>query len=267
MEPSYKQHTAVDDKCGVVVDAHVTTGEASEGKQLPDQIDRVEKLLDSELDTVTADSGYAHGQNYGELLRRDIVSVIPPQRSGGRRSKTLPLSKFKYDAINEVVKCPGGRQLRSGKTNDQGTWYRAKIKHCRQCPLRARCLSPKAKNRSVLITKEYIALTRARREHAQGWPESKRHLYSRHRWLVEGAHGQAKSQHGLRRAARRGLANVQIQAYLTAAVMNLKRLARAAAALLRHIYTHLAKTPTPSTAENPQMRTISRSIPQCLQAA
>jgi hypothetical protein len=31
-------------------------------------------------------------------------------------------------------------------------------------------------------------------------------------------------QHGLRRAARRGLANVVIQAYLTAAVINLKRL-------------------------------------------
>ena len=33
--------------------------------------------------------------------------------------------------------------------------------------------------------------------------------------------------HGLRRAARRGMWNVAIQAYLTAAVMNLKRLAAA----------------------------------------
>ena len=49
--------------------------------------------------------------------------------------------------------------------------------------------------------------------------------YVRHRWRVEGIHGQAKTQHGLRRAVRRGLANVAIQVYLTAAVMNLKRLA------------------------------------------
>jgi len=42
---------------------------------------------------------------------------------------------------------------------------------------------------------------------------------------VEGPHGEAKTQHGLRRAVRRGLWNVAIQAYLTAAVMNLKRLA------------------------------------------
>jgi len=38
-------------------------------------------------------------------------------------------------------------------------------------------------------------------------------------------HGEAKTQHGLRRAVRRGLSNVVIQAYLTAAVINLKRLA------------------------------------------
>ena len=233
MEPSFKQHTGVDDKCGVIVDAHVTTGEASEGQQLPDQIDRVEKLLNTEIDTVTADSGYAHGSNYGHLLREDITQVIPPQRLSGGRRKTLPLIKFKYDAINETVTCPAGRKMKSGKTSDKGTWYRGKARHCQQCPLRDRCVPPSAKRRSVLIAKEYVALTRARREHAQGWPENKRDLYNRHRWLVEGVHGRAKTQHGLRRAARRGLANVRIQAYLTAAAMNLKRLAAA----LRFILT------------------------------
>ena len=42
---------------------------------------------------------------------------------------------------------------------------------------------------------------------------------------MEGIHGEAKCQHGLRRAVRRGLSNVRIQAYLTAVVINLKRLA------------------------------------------
>jgi hypothetical protein len=51
-----------------------------------------------------------------------------------------------------------------------------------------------------------------------------RRWYGRHRWQVEGVHGEAKTQHGLRRAVRRGLTNVAIQVYLTAAVMNLKGL-------------------------------------------
>ncbi len=52
-------------------------------------------------------------------------------------------------------------------------------------------------------------------------------LYTRHRWLVEGAHGLAKTLHGMARAARRGLKNMKIQALLTATAINLKRLAKA----------------------------------------
>ena len=70
------------------------------------------------------------------------------------------------------------------------------------------------------------ALLRARRRKARGWDESTAEHYKRHRWRVEGAHGEAKTQHGLRRAVRRGTQEVAIQVFLTAAVMNLKRLAR-----------------------------------------
>ena len=52
-------------------------------------------------------------------------------------------------------------------------------------------------------------------------------------------HGEAKTQHGLRRAVRRGLANVAIQAYLTAAVINLKRLAAHAGLLFAQIRLYL----------------------------
>ena len=78
----------------------------------------------------------------------------------------------------------------------------------------------------------YEALLRARRVHAKR-DERYKALYTRHRWRVEGVHGQAKTQHGLRRAARRGLWNVAIQAYLTAVVMNLKRLAAVLLCFLR----------------------------------
>ena len=54
-------------------------------------------------------------------------------------------------------------------------------------------------------------------------------------------HGEAKTQHGLRRAVRRGLANVAIQAYLTAAVINLKRLATHAGGLYSDILNYLAQ--------------------------
>ncbi len=68
-------------------------------------------------------------------------------------------------------------------------------------------------------------------------------LYASHRGRVEGVHGEAKTWHGLARAIRRGLANMQIQAFLTAAVINLKRLADA---VLLALFAALAAAPPDS---------------------
>ena len=225
MEPCYnKQHAAVDDHAGVIVDVDVTTGEASEGKQLPDQIDRAEANTGCRIKTVTADGGYAHSRNYMMLENRRIDAVIPPQRQN-TRPRHIPVRRFKYDAKHKAVHCPGGKTLRPSYRSPNGITYRARTCDCRACPLRGRCFSQSALARTILIVDGYASLVRARRRKARGWSEQTRVAYRRHRWRSEGIHGEAKTQHGLRRAHRRRLWNVEIQAYLTAAVMNLKRLA------------------------------------------
>jgi len=224
MEPCYKQHAAVDDQAGVIVDVAVTTGELSEGKQLLDQIDRAEANTGCKAKTVTADGGYAHSTNYTKLEDRDIDAVIPPQAEV-RRPRRIPVRRFRYDAKHKRVRCPGGKTLHPRGSMGNGTAYRSRSCDCKACPLRAHCFSRSASSRTILIVDDYEALVRARRRKARGWSEHTRRAYYRHRWRVEGVHGEAKTQHGLRRAARRGLANVAIQSYLTTAVMNLKRLA------------------------------------------
>jgi transposase len=226
LQPTYKQHTAVDDQAGIIVDVEVTTGEVSEGKELCDVIDRVETVLETQIETVTADAGYAHGANYEALEGRQIVAVIPPPRPSRRKSRTIPSQRFKYDANADVVRCPRGRTLHPSSRTEHGRSYRARRKDCKTCRLAGRCLSKTATVRTVHIGHGYVALLRARREHLRGWSDEKRNLYTRHRWQVEGVHGEGKAVHGLHRAARRGTANVQIQSYLTAAVINLKRLAK-----------------------------------------
>jgi transposase len=224
MAPCYKQHTAVDDEAGVIVDVAVTTGECNEGQQLPEQIDRIEANTGRKALTVTADGGYAHSVNYGDLEDRRIDAVIPPQRQNARPTR-IPARRFKYDARHKEVRCPAGKILRPSRPSDHGTVYRARASDCRGCPLRVRCLPPSASSRTIPVVHGYGALIRARRRKARGWDTPTRRAYSRHRWRVEGVHGEAKTRHGLYRAVRRGLANMTIQAYLTAAVMNLKRLA------------------------------------------
>lgn len=239
MEPFYKQHGAVDDQCGVIVDVDVTTGEANEGSQLPDQIKRIEENTGLDIDTLSADAGYAHGKNYEHLETKQIDAVIPPQKENNH-PKRIPIRRFKYDAKHQIVKCPGGKIL-SRRTEDKRGWiYRSSIKDCCHCQLRHRCLSETAKSRSILISGGYEALLRARRRHRNP-DKTFKQIYSRHRWQIEGMHGEAKTQHGLRRAVRRGLPNVAIQAYLTAAVINLKRLVTHTGGLLDAMMAYWAE--------------------------
>lgn len=78
----------------------------------------------------------------------------------------------------------------------------------------------------MVLGDDYPALLRARRRRER-WSDEDRRLYQRHRWRSEGYHGEAKTWHGLARAVRRGLQNMHIQTFLTAAAVNLKRLAAA----------------------------------------
>jgi Transposase DDE domain len=121
--------------------------------------------------------------------------------------------------------------LRPARSIKHGRFSYSKAKDCARCPLKGDCLSKGRVNKAVVISDDYPALLRARRRREQ-WSAEDRRLYQRHRWRSEGFHGEAKTWHGLARAVRRGLANMKIQAYLTAAAINLKRLAAALLALL-----------------------------------
>jgi transposase len=265
LEPNYKQHTAVDDKSGVVVDVEVTTGEASEGKQLLEQLDRVEENTSAAVKTVTADGSYAHAANYAALEERGVEAVIPPQREPRPKNAT-PLRRFRYDEKNDLVRCPAGRKLKRSCREKNGWMYRARAKDCRRCPRRTSCLGKSVSARQVFIVDGYSALLRARRRRRR-WDDATYEKYVRHRWRVEGVHGVSKTQHGLRRAARRGLSNVRIQSYLTAAAMNLKRLAALLFALLRRYLTRdRCRRVTPMHQNEFSRRRLAQRLPSRLAA-
>jgi transposase len=223
LEPSYKQHTSVDDKVGVVVDVLVTTGERNEGEMVAQQIERVQNNTEKPIETLTADAGYAYAKTFGLLEQKQIDGVIPTKRPWWGKD-VIPLCKFKYDAKYNVVRCPMGKKLHGGQYKTHGWFFRSSVYDCKNCKIRHKCLSPKSTRRTLLITDGFPALLRARRRWAKK-DKRTRLLYSRHRWRVEGAHSESKMQHGLNRAIRWGLDNMSIQSYMTATVMNLKRLA------------------------------------------
>ena len=102
LEPCYKQHTAVDDARGVVLDVAVTTGEVNEGDTIEAQVDEVRRISGREIETVTADAGYAYAKVYAGLERRNIDPVIPAKNEPIKTR--VPLRRFRYDARHDILK-------------------------------------------------------------------------------------------------------------------------------------------------------------------
>lgn len=225
LEPSYKQHAVVDDLRGVIVDVEVTTGEVNEGQELLARLDATAQTLGRMPRVLTADAGYAYAKVFGGLEARGVDALIPP-KAEPIRSK-VPLRRFRYDARHDHVKCPRGRILRPNRAQVRfGRFFASRARECKGCDLASICLSPGRHTKAVVIAHDYPALLRARRRRER-WGKEERRLYRRHRWRSEGFHGEAKRWHGLARAVRRGLDNMRIQSFLTAAAINLKRLAAA----------------------------------------
>ena len=224
LEPAYKQHAVVDDVRGVVLDVEVTTGELNEGQVILERLDATAATTGRAIVTATADAGYAYAKVYGGLERRGIDPLIPTKAEPIR--SVVPLRRFRFDPQADLVKCPRGKILRPGKVQKHGRFFVARTRDCRSCSLAKLCLSRGRSARAVMISADYPALLRARRRRER-WSAEDQRLYQRHRWRSEGFHGEAKTWHGLARAVRRGLGNMRIQAFLTAAAVNLKRLATA----------------------------------------
>ena len=227
-EPCYKQHTAVDDARGVVLDVAVTTGAVSESRMIEAQVDAVRETTGARSD----------GDCRCRLcLRQGLWRLgTPPDRSGnpnpeGSVTESSPLRRFRYDARHHLVKCPRGKILHPVRRLGRGQVFLSRVSDCACCPLKGGCLPASRANKEVVVPHDYPALLRARRRRAR-WSEDDQRLYQRHLWRSEGFHDEAKTWHGLGRAIRRGLDNMKIQAYLTAAAINLKRLAAALRAVL-----------------------------------
>ena len=136
-EPCYKQHTAVDDARGVVVDVAVTTGAVSESRMIEAQVDAVRETTGRAIGTVTADAGYAYSKVFGGLERRRIDPVIPTRKDPSR--SPVPLRRFRYDARHHLVRCPRGKILQPSDLMPAGLPRRlARVKRLRSSSMVSR---------------------------------------------------------------------------------------------------------------------------------
>lgn len=158
LEPAYKQHTAVDDVTGVILDVEVTTGEQNEGMALEGRLDTIPVTTGTAIKTATMDAGYAYAKVFRALEDRGIEAIVPA-KAEQRPKGTIPQRRFKFDARHNIVRCPRGRILRPKGSLQRGSFqhYQADTRDCGRCPFRARRVSPRRTSSSAVRGKGQAA--------------------------------------------------------------------------------------------------------------
>jgi transposase len=177
------------------------------------------------------DKGYTDSHVLVDSRQRYDVTILGPvagDPSWQAREGGLTKADFHVDWGREVVTCPAGKESISWLPH---TWRRGGMvfearfarRDCTPCPLRPRCTRAEREPRIVgLQAREHFEALQHARRHQE--TEAFRASYAA-RAGIEGTHAQAIHRCGLRRSRYIGLAKTRLQHAITAAAINLVRVA------------------------------------------
>lgn len=225
---AYKAHHAVAGRRGQVITAAVaSTGAEADEHLLGEVLWQHHRLSRLGMREVVADAKYGTSFNFLYLGRLGIEAYIPLTRFGNMRKDILGREHFQWLPAEDAYLCPAGQKLRrhSQARDTQRVRYQAPKGSCAACPLRAQC-APSGRERTIHRSwgQQYVDATEA----LLTSPLGEQRLVERQTY-VEGPFGLAKDLHGLRQTRFRGKRKVQIQVWLTAAAMNIKKAVRSMA--------------------------------------
>ena len=224
----YKNHVAMTEE-EIITAIHVTPGNEDDGKQLQTLVNKTREQKIT-IQEVMADTAYSGKDNLSFLQKEEIKASIPLNPAVyGTREEDL----FQYDKENDEVICPAGHSsIRKAKTGRTGTsknpclTFYFDTELCQLCPLREGCYNnTKEKTYSITIKSEEHKLQMA-------YLESEEYLQRKGvRCNIEHKNAELKNAHRMTRAKYRGQFGMRIQAFLTAFVVNVKRMVKLQEAL------------------------------------
>jgi transposase len=221
----YNVQTAVDDKHKLIVASEVVNDSSDVG-QLHAMAKAAKEVLEAEALQVLADEGYYSSLELKACEDDGIKAYVPvPEGNGQLKGRFgFGLKDFSYDPAADAYRCPAGELLRPMEGRWQNTSGRTEIRYasstktCRTCPLRARCLSPKASRRTIGRWEHEDVLDRHRMR-MQGAGE----LMRRRSGIVEHPFGTLKCRAGHRHFLLRGFDKVRGEWSLMALCYNFTR--------------------------------------------
>ncbi len=220
----YKNHLTIDADSRVILDTTITTGSTHESQVYLDRIDAIEKEILINIKTSIADRAYGSGDIIQKLLDRNIKPNIP-LFSGRSGKRDLEQEGFFYNKEQNHYTCSQGKFLipYPSVINNVMTFH-TEGDSCNSCPVKNSCAAKKYKRTSVRSVPHHVhkeLFDVVKKEMTQ--VEFRKNLSER-MWKLEGLMSEIKLRHNMHRAKYRGINKVQIQAYVAAYVINVKRL-------------------------------------------
>lgn len=217
---AYSFHAATDEK-GFVLGTIVTPGNVHDSYVLQPLVEKIIKKVKKPL-AIAADAAYKTPAITNFLLENQMLPVLPytrPKTKDGFFRK----HEYVYDEYYNCYLCPQGQVLKYTTTTKEGyRQYKSNPSICANCPLLSQCTE--SKNHQKLIQRHIWETYMEEAEHLRHSYDIKQ-IYAKRKETIERVFADAKEKHGMRWTTLRSLKKLSMQAMLTFAAMNLKKLA------------------------------------------
>lgn len=217
---AYSFHATTDEK-GFVLGTIVTPGNVHDSHMLQPLVEKVIEKVKKPL-AVAADAAYKTPAIANFLLENQMLPVLPytrPKTKDGFFRK----HDYVYDEHYDCYLCPQGEVLQYTTTTKEGyRQYKSNSSICAECPFLSQCTE--SKNHQKLIQRHIWEAYVEEAEHLRHTDEIKQ-IYAKRKETIERVFADAKEKHGMRWTTLRGLKKLSMQAMLTFAAMNLKKMA------------------------------------------
>ncbi|MDI7742693.1 IS1182 family transposase [Lysinibacillus fusiformis] len=217
---AYSFHAAAD-RYGFILGSIVTPGNVHDSHMLQPLVEKVMEKVKKPL-AVAADAAYKTPAIAKFLFKHDIQPALPYTRPK-TKDGFLRKHDYVYDEYYDCYLCPEGQILKySTTTKDGKRQYKSNPTECTNCPLLARCTN--SKDHRKIIERHIWAHHVEEADHLRHQNDIKQ-IYARRKETIERVFADAKEKHGMRWTTLRGIKKLSMQAMLTFAAMNLKKLA------------------------------------------
>lgn len=218
----YSEHRTVDSKNNIIVNTYITPANVHDSDVIGTVLEQIGSRIGRLPQYMGLDAGYHNAPVAHQLKACNIQPVLGYRRHTYRHG-TYGKYRFRYDQELDCYICPEGRLLEHKNTNREGyRQYCSDARTCKGCPRREECFG---KSMARKVVTRHVWQDELEQADAFTKTPAGRKIYAWRKQTIERSFADAKQLHGLRYARMLGLANMREQAFLTAAVQNMKKMA------------------------------------------